>query len=104
MRGMKLLGGALALGLMTVGTVARADDPNDPAMKNKAARERDRAVIRELNLRQLDYVRKRDARQAEGWKAYRDYPRQQAEYERRMAEWRRAVRLCESGHYEYCDR
>ena len=104
MRGLKLLGGARALGLITVGTVARADDPNDPSMRSKSARERDRAAIRELNLRQLDYVRKRDARYAQGWQATRDYPRQQAEYDRRMAEWRRAVRLCESGHYEYCER
>ena len=104
MRGMKLLGGALALGLLTVGSMAQADDPNDPAMRTHAARERDRAIIRELNLRQLDYVRHRDAQYAKGWQATRDYPRQQAEYEHRMAEWRHAVRMCESGHYEYCAR
>ena len=73
-------------------------------MRSAEARARDKAIIRKLNLDQAAYVRQRDARQAAGWKAYKDYPAQKAAYERRMAEWRRAVRLCESGRYEYCAR
>lgn len=98
----RLLSGALALAVLGVPVAALADDPRDPAMRSPEARERDRAMIRELNLRQLEYVRKRDAEYAHGWQAYRDYPRAQREYQRRMAEWRCAVRLCEDGHYEYC--
>ena len=90
----------LALG--ATATPALADDPRDPAMQSRAARAADAAEIRRLNNEQAAYVKRRDAEYAKGWKAYRDYPAQQAEYERRMAEWRRAVRLCESGHYEYC--
>lgn len=99
---LRILTGALALGISAVPGAAFADDPRDPAMKSKAARERDAAIIRELNLRQAEYVRQRDARYAEGWAAYKAYPAKRAEYERQMAEWRRAVRLCEAGHYEYC--
>ena len=98
------LAGAVALGLATIPAAARADDPSDPAMQNKALRERDAAMVRELNRQQAEYVRQRDAHYAEGWAAYRTYPAQREAYERRMAEWRRAVRLCESGHHEYCAR
>lgn len=101
---LKLFAGALALGCATVSSIALADDPNDPSMRGAAARARDKAIIRQLNLDQAAYVKQRDARQASGWKAYKDYPAQKAAYERRMAEWRRAVRMCESGHYEYCAR
>ena len=99
---LKLFAGALALGLATFSPAAHADDPNDPSMRNPAARARDKAIIRQLNLDQAAYVKARDARQSAGWRAYRNYPAQQAAYDRRMAEWRRAVRLCESGRYEYC--
>lgn len=101
---LKYLAGALALGAVTLSTVAIADDPNDPAMRSKEARARDKAIIRKLNLDQAAFVRQRDARQASGWKSYKDYPAQKAAYERKMAEWRRAVRLCESGHHEHCAR
>ena len=100
----KLFAGALALGLATAPSIALADDPNDPTMRSAAARARDKAIIRKLNLDQAAYVKARDARQAAGWRAYKAYPAQQAAHERRMAEWRRAVRMCESGHYEYCAR
>lgn len=101
---LKLLAGALALGCtLAPSTAAFADDPNDPTMRSAAARARDKAIIRKLNLDQAAYVRARDARQAKGWAAYKAYPAERAAYERRMAEWRRAVRLCESGHHEYCD-
>ena len=96
---------ALALGAVTATpTAALADDPNDPAMKSRAARERDAAEIRRLNLEQLRHVQERDARYAEGWKATREYPAARREYEAAMAEWRRAVRLCRDGRYEYCAR
>ena len=101
---LKLFAGALALGCVTLSTAAYADDPNDPTMRSAAARARDKAIIRQLNLDQAAYVKARDARQAKGWAAYKSYPAQRAAYERQMAEWRRAVRLCESGRYEYCAR
>ena len=101
---LKLFAGALALGCVAVSSAAYADDPNDPTMRSAAARARDKAIIRQLNLDQAAYVRQRDARQAAGWQAYKDYPAQKAAYERRMAEWRRAVRLCRVGQYEYCAR
>jgi hypothetical protein len=101
---MKLFAGALALGCVVMSSAALADDPNDLSMRSAAARARDKAIIRQLNLDQAAYVRARDARQAKGWQAYKDRPAQQAAYERKMAEWRRAVRMCESGHYEYCAR
>lgn len=101
---MKLLAGALALGLTTVSSAAFADDPRDPAMRSAAARAKDKAIIRQLNLDQAAYVKARDARQAKGWAEYKAYPAKRAAYERRMAEWRRAVRLCESGHHDYCAR
>ncbi|WP_310533275.1 hypothetical protein [Novosphingobium sp.] len=102
-------------------SMARADDPNDPSMRNPANRARDKAIIRDLNLGQLAYVEKRDAEYAEGWKAWREYKRRgqngrlgadgaedyasaRARYQRDMAAWRRAVSLCEAGRYEYCDR
>lgn len=105
---LKLFAGALALGCATVSFVApapaRADDPNDPKMRSAAARAKDKAIIRQLNLDQAAYVKERDARQAGGWAAHKAYPAQQAAYERKMAAWRRAVRMCESGAYEYCAR
>lgn len=100
----KLFAGALALGCVATASAAYADDPNDPRMRSAAARARDKAIIRQLNLDQAAYVKARDARLAKGWAAYKAQPAQQAAYERRMAEWRRAVRLCESGHHGYCAR
>lgn len=95
---------AFALAAVLSPVPAMADDPNDPAMRSAAARERDRAIIRRLNQQELARVRARDAKYAEGWQAYREAPARRAEYERKMAEWRRAVRLCNSGHHEYCAR
>lgn len=99
-----LAAGALALALTAMPGAALADDPNDPEMRSAKARARDRAMIRELNLAQLRHVRERDAKNAAGWRAVREQPRKIAEYERRMAEWRHAVRMCERGHSEYCAR
>ena len=70
---------------------------------------RDRAEIRRLNREQLRYVRSRDAEYARGWEARRahaqalaDHEQARAEYERRMEQWREAVRRCEAGEYRYC--
>lgn len=109
----RMVCGALALGLMAVPGVALADDPYDPSMRTQRARERDRAIIRKLNQQELARVRERDARYAEGWSQWRngrqddradDYAQAQREHEARMAQWRRAVAACRAGHYEYCAR
>lgn len=103
-----LITGALALGFVFVSTAAIADDPRDPTMRSAAARARDKAIIKRLNEEQYAHVKQRDAGYAEGWRAYREGPKVNAEskarYDRQMAEWRRAVRLCNEGHYEYCAR
>ncbi|RZJ99466.1 MAG: hypothetical protein EOO76_15345 [Novosphingobium sp.] len=104
-----------------------ADDPKDPAMRGSAARQRDREIIRQLNLQQLAHVRERDARYAEGWRAWRgsedhadaasnysaqsraherdraDYAEERARYDRQVAAWRRAVQACRAGDYSACD-
>ncbi len=111
----RLLGCAV-LAAMMVPAVAHADNPLDPAMRSKAARERDRAIIRKLNLDEAARVKERDARYAEGWRAYRegrgedagrddreDYARRRAAYERDMADWRRAVAACRAGDWSACD-
>lgn len=116
---------AVALAASFVSSVALADNPNDPDMRDPRARARDRQIIRQLNIDELAHVRARDARYAAGWKAYRearngggadyararadndrqraDYNRARARHEQDMAAWRRAVAMCRSGHYEYCD-
>ena len=103
-----LFAGALALAVTLGSTAALADDPNDPAMRNATARARDRDTIRALNRAQLAKVQARDAGYAEGWRAYRggdaahENARRRADYNRQMAEWRRAVAACRAGQYEYC--
>ena len=69
----RIVAGALALGLFALPSVSWADDPNDPAMRTAAARARDRAVIRQLNLAELRKVRARDARLAKQWRAWREW-------------------------------
>ena len=105
-------------------TAAFADDPHDPTMRSAAARARDHAMIRQLNLNELARTRVRDARYASGWQAYREargsggearyvpeaeyeqasqrYAHDRAQYEQRMAEWRRAVAACRAGDYAAC--
>ena len=105
-------------------SAARADDPNDPTMRSAAARARDHAMIRQLNLNELARTRARDARYADGWQVYRQssgsdkraryvpeaeyaqaaqgYARDRAQYEQRMAAWRRAVAACRAGDYDTC--
>ncbi len=107
--GMRVWVGAALIAAM-VPAVAQADDPNDPAMRSAAARARDRAIIRQLNLREAARVRERDAGYAQGWREWRsaqagnaDYARDRAQYERDMARWRRAVAACRAGDYSACD-
>ncbi len=132
MRVKTILSAALVVALVPgalVPTVARADDPNDPTMRSAAARARDHAMVRQLNLNELASTRDRDARYSGGWEAYRQsrtadrggsdqtvryvpeadyapasqrYARDRAKYERRMAEWRRAVAACRAGDYDAC--
>lgn len=96
---------------------ALADDPKDPAMRDAAARARDAEITRQLNRREGEAVRQRDARYARGWRAARgqaarsreheramaSYARSRSQYEREMAEWRRAVAACRAGNYSACD-
>ncbi len=121
---MKSAGILAVLALTLFPSAAMADDPNDPDMRDPRARAHDREIIKQLNRNQLAHVRERDARYADGWKAYReakngtgsyararaDNDRQQAEYARKrdlheqdMAAWRHAVAMCRAGHDEYCD-
>jgi hypothetical protein len=105
--------------------VALADDPHDPTMRSAAARARDREMIRRLNLEESARVRKRDARNAQRMRAARiasrsavneyaarsqdhdlamaSYARSRMQYERKMAEWRRAVAACRAGDNSACD-
>jgi hypothetical protein len=106
---------AIAAAMMPA--VALADDPHDPTMRSPAARARDRAMTRQLNLDEMARVRQRDARN--GWRAARagrnyaaddeyaarsrDYVHDRQQYERDMADWRRAVAACRAGDYSACD-
>ena len=98
---------ARALGIALVPVAAAADDPRDPSMRSAEARARDKAIIKRLNQEQLAHVRQRDARYAEGWRAYRNGPQlnaaRQAQYDREIAAWRRAVAKCNAGYREFCD-
>lgn len=87
---------------------ALADNPLDPAMRNSAARARDREITRNLNLHESAAVRQRDAgyarerRSTNGPDGNREYAAQRAQYERDMAAWRRAVSACRAGDYSAC--
>lgn len=110
---------------------ALADDPFDPAMDAEGIA-RDRELTRELNVGELEYVRERDARYAQGWRDYdrarrardehaqdlAEYEARQADYERdarrytedrrryeqAMADWRADVADCRAGYYKACAR
>ena len=120
----KLFACAMAIAAVALPSLALADDPNDPTMRSKAARERDHQMIRELNRDMLAQVQARDAHYAAGWQAYRDAPRAQADYRQRlaayerdrqnfsaqrrrydqaMANWRRNAAACRAGDYTACD-
>ena len=59
------------------------------------AHERDHAMVRQLNQRELDHVRRRDtaeaARGTTNTAELADYARRRAQYERDLAAWRRAT-------------
>jgi hypothetical protein len=106
--------GMAAMAAVLVCEPALADDPHDRMTPEEL--ERDRETIRRLNRQQLEYVRKRDAGYAEGWRTYGG-PRRSAReeqtsayeadlrrYQRAMAEWREDVAACRAGHYEHCRR
>ena len=90
-------------------SLALACNPDDCGGLSREELKRDRAEIRRLNREQLRYVQRRDAEYARGWDATRrhqddlaTYEAERAEYERRMAQWREAIRRCEAGDYRYC--
>jgi hypothetical protein len=86
--------GLIACAALIVPMAAWADNPHDPAMQKAEARERDRAMVRELNRRELDHVQRRDTAEAAlgtaNATALADYARQRARYERDLAAWRQA--------------
>ena len=100
------LGAVFAIGAASAPSQALAAscNPEDCKGMSKEALARDKAEIRRLNNEQLRYVQQRDAEYAKGWRARRQHKADLAEYERRMAEWREAVRRCEAGDYRYCSR
>ena len=104
-----------AIAAIIIGTSASSPAPafacNPDGCKGLSAEElaRDRAEIRRLNREQKRYVDRRDAEYARGWNARKDhaqdlaaYHAERAEYERRMEQWREAVRRCRAGDYRYC--
>lgn len=102
-----------AAGVMPGSTAFACASPDEGGCKGLSAEElrRDRAEIRRLNREQLRYVERRDAEYARGWEARRQhqddlttYDNARADYERRMAQWREAVRRCQAGDWRYCDR
>jgi len=101
MKGFKTLSVALAMAGTLVPGIALADDPNDPAMRNRAARAKDAAITRQLNTTAFAHVRDRDARYDREAQSSRAA---MLDYERRMAAWRQAVDLCRQGHTEHCAR
>lgn len=131
MRGFTRAAALAALAIAVTTTPAQADDPRDPGMRSRAAREADAAEIRRLNREQAAYVARRDARYAQGWddwaaaeadrrdyadysaraynedmRAYEDdrsrYARARQDYEAERAAWERDVRACRQGYYSRC--
>ncbi|MHA7818679.1 MAG: hypothetical protein ACX930_03415 [Erythrobacter sp.] len=109
---MLLAAGAAVASIAGVPSASPALACNPDDCKGLSAEElaRDRAEIRRLNREQLRYVQRRDAEYARGWDAtrrhadeMRAYEEDRAEYERRMARWREAVRRCRAGDYRYCE-
>jgi hypothetical protein len=98
---------ALMTGAVLLPTAAFADNPGDPTMRSAAARARDRAAIKQMNQRQLAYVRQRDAKNQQTYRNARSgpdtYANARAEYAHKMTAWRRAVAACNAGRWEYCD-
>lgn len=102
---------AAALLFPSLAAPAMACNPDDCRGLSKEELARDKAEIERLNREQLRFVRGRDAEYARGWDAHRRhaqdmaaYQTERAAYERRMEEWREAVRRCEAGDYRFCAR
>lgn len=86
----RLLVGALALAVVAVSGPALADDPKDPLLsKSAAARAKDKAIIRQLNINEMNRVRAQDAQYAKGWQEYREHPARQTEYKAALAQYDR---------------
>lgn len=101
---------SLGLGLTPAPSPALACNPDDCRGLSKEELARDRAEIRRLNREQLRHVQRRDAEYARGWDATRQhqndmaaYEAEREAYERRMEEWREAVRRCRAGDRRYCE-
>lgn len=116
MRGKRLIG--VAIIAATIPAAAFADDPRDPSMRSADAHARDSEQTRQLNLQaaaanrgpRYHVVRPGGYEDADYVAASRDhdrdmdrYARSRAQYEREMAEWRRAVAACRAGYYDACD-
>lgn len=100
---------ALVVGTALLPAVARADDPRDSGMRSAEARARDSAETKRLNQGQLAYVSRRDAKTLQAYRGAKNagdsaYAAARADYERKLAVWRRAVDACNAGHWDYCDR
>lgn len=113
MRGIVVLGALLLSGIAM---------PRAASAKSEEWLRRDREVIRQMNLRELAKVRRRDAQYAQRAQASRsdredyarrraayqagmaDYHRQQQQYRVRLAEWREAVAACNAGVRSACAR
>ncbi|MDJ0978049.1 MAG: hypothetical protein QNI87_05895 [Erythrobacter sp.] len=100
---------ALAISIPAGGAAPLAAcNPEDCGKGTLSAEEakRDREITRRLNSEELRYVSRRDAEYANqrerSTQALRNYERERADYERRLAEWREAVRRCEAGERQYC--
>ena len=92
----------------SISTAAFADDPRDPAMRNAEAHARDSEQTRQLNMQAAaaNQGPRYHVVRAGGYEDDRDmdrYARSRAQYEREMAEWRRAVAACRAGYYDACD-
>lgn len=98
------IGAAIVFSLSTSGTAALACNPDDCRGISKEELARDTAEIKRLNREQKRHVDQRDAEYAKGWQARREHQAAMTDYERRMAEWREAVRRCNAGEYRYCER
>ncbi len=88
---------------------ALACNPDDCRGLSAKDLARDRAETRRLNREQKRYVDRRDGEYARGWDAQRRhkdeiaaYHAEREAYERRMAQWREAIRRCEAGDWRYC--
>lgn len=67
-----------------------------------AAHRADRLEVQRLNSRSPDGYAPRHHATANGAADQRAYAKAQADYQERLAAWRRRVAACEAGQYEAC--